>query len=162
MNKLVNVAFVALLLVAVAAVAFSKLSGGKQGEGIELGPSEAGLPRLIELGSESCVPCRMMEPIIEELRKEYAGKLQVDYVDTRKQTATAEKLGIRLIPTQVFLDAAGKELFRHTGYFPKAEILLKWKELGYGLGAAAGAAAAGDGAAEAQPAANGGTSLPAE
>jgi len=41
---------------------------------------------------------------------------------------------VEMIPTQIFLDASGKELFRHTGFFGKEDILAKWKELGVDLG----------------------------
>ena len=94
-----------------------------------------GLPRLVELGSTTCVPCKMMKPIIEELTTEYAGKLEVVFVDVHRQSVLADKFGIRVIPTQVFLDASGKELFRHEGFFPKEEILAKWKELGFDFAA---------------------------
>ena len=93
----------------------------------------SGLPRLIELGSVSCLPCKMMAPILDELRKEYPGALQVDFIDVTKDRENATKFGLRVIPTQVFLDHNGKELFRHEGFFPKEEILAKWKELGVNL-----------------------------
>jgi len=80
------------------------------------------LPRMLELGSVGCKPCEMMSPILDELRKEYPGKLSVEFYDVRKNPAPAQKYKIRLIPTQVFLDAEGKEYFRHEGFFPKEEI----------------------------------------
>ena len=98
-------------------------------------PAQVGdkLPRLIEIGSVTCIPCKMMAPILDELREEYAGRLQVDFVDVQKNREAAAKFGIRVIPTQVFLDAGGKELFRHEGFFPKQKILDKWKEVGIDL-----------------------------
>ena len=77
------------------------------------------MPRLIELGSVSCIPCKMMAPILEELREEYAGKLQVEFLDVKANPAAGEPYGIRFIPTQIFLDAEGQEFFRHEGFFPK-------------------------------------------
>ena len=94
---------------------------------------QPGLPRLLELGSVSCIPCKMMAPILDELRKEYPGSLQVDFIDVNLDREAAMKYGIRMIPTQVFLSAEGKELFRHEGFFPKEEILSKWKEVGIDL-----------------------------
>jgi len=91
------------------------------------------LPRLVELGSVTCIPCKAMAPILDELRKEYAGALQVDFVDVNKNRDAAMRFGLRIIPTQVFLDANGEELFRHEGFFPKEQILAKWKELGMDL-----------------------------
>ena len=72
----------------------------------------------------------MMQPVLAALRAEYAGKLQVDFIDVWKDTAAGDKYGIRAIPTQIFFDATGKELFRHTGYYPKEDILAKFKEFG--------------------------------
>lgn len=91
--------------------------------------SEA-MPRLIDLGADKCIPCKMMAPILEELKREYEGRLIVEFIDVWKNPAEAPKYGIKLIPTQIFLDASGKELFRHEGFFSKEDILSKWKELG--------------------------------
>ncbi len=90
----------------------------------------AGLPRLVDLGSTTCIPCKLMAPILDELGQEYAGKLQVDFIDVNRNRQAIEQFGVRTIPTQVFLDASGKELFRHEGFFAKDDILAKWKELG--------------------------------
>jgi thioredoxin 1 len=89
------------------------------------------LPRLVDLGADKCIPCKMMMPVLEELDKEYKGKLQVEFYDVWKNSAPAEQYGIRVIPTQIFLSPDGKELFRHEGYFSKEDILAKWKELGF-------------------------------
>lgn len=84
----------------------------------------------IELGADRCVPCRAMQPIMREMAKEYAGKIQVVFYDVWKDPRPARKYGIQLIPTQVFIDQGGKEIFRHVGYFPKEEILQMLKEKG--------------------------------
>jgi thioredoxin 1 len=89
-----------------------------------------GVPCLVDLGSTTCIPCKMMAPILEELKKEYAGRMQVDFIDVNKNPDAARPFGIKLIPTQVFLDANGKERWRHEGFFSKEDILAKWKELG--------------------------------
>lgn len=92
-----------------------------------------GLPAMVDIGSDQCIPCKMMAPILEELKTTLAGKLQVNFLDVRKYPALAEPYGIKVIPTQVFYDASGKELFRHEGFFSKEDILAKWKELGVEL-----------------------------
>jgi thioredoxin 1 len=94
------------------------------------------LPRMLELGSDKCIPCKMMMPIIEELRKELAGKLQIEFYDVWKDPTIGNKFGIRVIPTQIFLDPNDKELFRHEGFFSKEGILAKWKEIGVEFGGA--------------------------
>ncbi len=89
------------------------------------------LPRLVDLGADKCIPCKMMKPILEELNREYKGKLQVEFYDVWKNPAPAQQYRIRVIPTQIFIDPNGKELSRHEGYFSKEDILDKWKELGF-------------------------------
>ena len=93
----------------------------------------AGISRLIDLGRTFCIPCKMMAPILEELKKEYEGRLYVEFIDVGEKPEEARKYGIRMIPTQIFLDASGKELYRHVGFFSKEDILKKWKELGVDL-----------------------------
>lgn len=96
------------------------------------------LPRLVDLGSVKCIPCQAMAPILEALRRDFDGKLQVTFIDVWKDRAAGEAYDIRIIPTQIFFDAAGKELFRHEGFYSREEILGKWRDLGYEFGAAAG------------------------
>jgi thioredoxin 1 len=95
--------------------------------------SSAKLPKLIDLGADKCIPCKAMAPILEGLKKEYAGKMEVEFIDVWKNPAAGKKYKIQLIPTQIFYDASGKELFRHQGFFGKEDILAKWKELGVDL-----------------------------
>ena len=89
------------------------------------------LVTFVELGSVRCVPCRMMQPIMDEIEKEYAGQVKVVFHDvwTREGQPFGQKYRIRVIPTQVFLDKDGKEYFRHEGFFPKEELvkILKMK-----------------------------------
>jgi thioredoxin 1 len=89
-----------------------------------------GLPRLLDLGATKCIPCKMMAPILDELKEQYAGVFQIEFIDVWENPAEAEKHGIQTIPTQIFFDASGKELFRHEGFFSKEEILAKWKQFG--------------------------------
>ncbi|HEV58993.1 MAG TPA: thioredoxin [Phycisphaerales bacterium] len=93
------------------------------------------LPRLVDLGAGTCVACKMMEPVLEQLRTEYEGRLRVDYHDVWKEPDVARHYSIRVIPTQIFLDPSGQELFRHEGFFSKEDILAKWKEMGFDLSA---------------------------
>jgi thioredoxin 1 len=95
------------------------------------------IPRLVDLGATKCIPCKMMAPILEELKKTYAGRMDVQFIDVWENPDAGKKYGINVIPTQIFFDAAGKELFRHEGFFGKEDILAKWKEFGVDLTAAA-------------------------
>ncbi|MBW6458728.1 MAG: thioredoxin family protein, partial [FCB group bacterium] len=80
-------------------------------------------------------PCRAMEPLLEELSVEYADKFKLEIVDVSLQENRnlAMQHSIQYIPTQIFYDADGKQLYRHTGFYSKQDILNKWKELGYDM-----------------------------
>jgi thioredoxin 1 len=95
--------------------------------------SNSTLPRFLDLGTTSCKPCKMMIPVIEELRTTYSGKLQVDFIDLTKNADAAKQYKVTGIPVQIFFDSSGKELYRHLGYWPTADIVNKWKELGFEL-----------------------------
>jgi thioredoxin 1 len=90
-------------------------------------------PRLVDLGANKCIPCKMMAPILEDLKTTYAGKLDVEFIDVWQDAEAGRKYAIRVIPTQIFFDAAGKELFRHEGFFAKEDILKTWKQYGVNL-----------------------------
>jgi thioredoxin 1 len=91
------------------------------------------LPQLIDFGAGKCATCKMMTGVLDELAVETADQLSIRFVDTHKDPTTTEAYSIRIIPTQVFLDAEGNELFRHEGYISKEDILKKWSELGIQL-----------------------------
>ena len=79
----------------------------------------------IELGSVKCIPCRMMQPVMKKVEGNFAGKVRVVFYDvwtTEGKSYTAQ-YRMRAIPTQVFLDRDGNELYRHIGYFPYEEIV---------------------------------------
>lgn len=90
-------------------------------------------PRLVDLGAGKCVSCKAMTPVLEGLRSDYAGKLQVDFIDVWQDRAAAEPWRIAMIPTQVFLAADGRELWRHEGFISREEILARFKALGVAL-----------------------------
>ena len=91
------------------------------------------LPRLVDVGADKCIPCKAMVPVLEELRRECAGRLQVDFIDAWKYPEQAEPFKVYGIPVQIFFDPSGRELYRHLGFFSKAEILETWRQLGYPL-----------------------------
>lgn len=95
------------------------------------------LPRLVDLGAGKCIPCKQMKPILEELTKEYAGQMEVVFIDVWENRSAGEKYGVQMIPTQIFYGRDGRELFRHVGFFSKKAILAKWEELGVRLKAPA-------------------------
>jgi len=80
---------------------------------------------MVDLGSTSCVPCKLMEPILKELRTKYQDRAAVLFVDVIKDRSAARKFGIRAIPTQIFYDATGREVWRHAGFLEKKVITQK-------------------------------------
>jgi thioredoxin 1 len=91
------------------------------------------VPRLVDVGAGKCIPCKAMAPILEQLRADYAGRMEVVFVDVWKDPAAGEPFAIRVIPTQIFYGADGRELARHEGFMSREEILARWKGLGVEL-----------------------------
>jgi thioredoxin 1 len=91
------------------------------------------LPRLVDLGAGKCIPCKQMAPILEALKTEYAGRMDVQFIDVWQDPAAARPFAIHMIPTQIFFAADGRELARHEGFIGKDEILAHWSALGIEL-----------------------------
>jgi len=89
-----------------------------------------GRPTVVDFGAQSCVPCKMMKPIFEELEKEYRGRADILLIEIYDHRDLAAKYRIRAIPTQVFFDKNGIEKWRHEGFLSKEEIVKKLEELG--------------------------------
>lgn len=85
---------------------------------------------MLELGSVGCIPCEQMKPVMEKLRSDYKEKLEVYFVDVRKDNATGRRFNAHVIPTQVFLDKNGKEFHRHVGFYAYDEITPVLKQAG--------------------------------
>jgi thioredoxin 1 len=88
------------------------------------------LPKLIDLGKGTCIACKRMKPILDELKIEYEGKAIVKVIDLRYDRRAASRYRIRLIPTQIFYDAEGNEVYRHEGFMDKQSIKMKFAEMG--------------------------------
>lgn len=82
----------------------------------------SGKPTMIEFGAAGCVPCDMMQPILDKLRKEFSARLNVVFVHVGEEKVLAARFGIRAIPVQVFYDRDGKEVFRHEGFLAEPEV----------------------------------------
>jgi thioredoxin 1 len=143
MNKTTRIIII-IAVVAVAALAFVAKQNKPAATNATLATAAttAKLPRIVDLGATKCIPCKLMAPILEELKKEYAGRMNVEFIDVWENPDAGKPYGIEMIPTQIFYDAEGKELFRHVGFFAKEDILGKWKELGVDISGKASPAAA--------------------
>jgi len=84
----------------------------------------------IELGADKCIPCKAMQPVMREIAQEYKGTIQVVFYDVWKTPKYAKNYGIQMIPTQVFIDKNGDEIFRHVGFYAKDEIFKMLNEKG--------------------------------
>jgi thioredoxin 1 len=90
----------------------------------------SGKPTLAEFGSSSCIPCKQMKPILEELKAEYEGKLNVVIVEVYEQEELTREYKIMAIPTQIVFDSSGIEVTRHMGFWAKEDIIAQLKEMG--------------------------------
>jgi thioredoxin len=104
-----------------------------------LGASETGAPvsvpvegmvTMIDLGADACIPCKMMAPILAKLEKKYRGKAAIVFIDVWKNKDPAKRFKIRAIPTQIFFDKEGKEMYRHLGFMSEKDIILQLKKMG--------------------------------
>ncbi len=84
-----------------------------------------GMVTVVDLGASTCIPCKMMSPILAELEKEYRGRAAVVFLDVREDYDAAKRFGIRAIPTQIFYDKTGREVARHEGFMDKKTLSAK-------------------------------------
>ena len=89
-----------------------------------------GMVTMVDLGARACIPCKLMAPILEKLEKVYAARAAVVFFDVWKDQAPAKRFGIRTIPTQIFFDKDGKEVYRHEGFLSEEEIVSRFKGMG--------------------------------
>lgn len=150
MNAAWKAVVVVALVVAVIAVVASKhrarqdaasaaneqnetISWNSLADGDDAPAHDEPLPRLVDVGAGTCVPCKKMMPVLAELKSEYAGRLGVEYYNVNDDPNAITEYDVTIIPTQIFYDASGQERFRHTGFLGKKDILAKWNELGVEL-----------------------------
>lgn len=91
-----------------------------------------GMVTMLDLGADSCIPCKMMAPILTKMEKQYDGKAAIIFIDVWKHREQAKRFGIRAIPTQIFFDNEGKEIYRHVGFMGEAAIVEQLKKMGVG------------------------------
>ncbi len=90
----------------------------------------SGKPTIAEFGRGTCIPCKEMKPILEELAAEYQGKVNVVIVSVDEYPELTRQHRVMVIPTQIFFDSNSKERMRHIGFYPKDEITTQLKEMG--------------------------------
>jgi len=98
--------------------------------GKQPGIPEKGMVTMVDLGAKSCIPCKMMAPILAKLEKDYKGRAAIVFIDVREAPDQAGRFGISVIPTQIFYDKQGKEVLRHTGFMSEEAIVAQLKKMG--------------------------------
>jgi len=91
---------------------------------------EIGKVTMIDLGAKKCIPCKMMAPILVKMEKIYQGKAVVAFIDVWQHRNQAKRFQIRAIPTQIFFNKEGKEVYRHIGFFGEKEIVHQFTKMG--------------------------------
>ncbi len=89
-----------------------------------------GQPVVADFGKGTCIPCKMMEPILKKLEEEYAGRASILILDVDEYRSLSRKYRVMMIPTQIFFDSDGKEVYRHQGFMSETAIIVKLKDLG--------------------------------
>ncbi|MDH3359915.1 MAG: thioredoxin family protein [Desulfobulbaceae bacterium] len=89
-----------------------------------------GTVTMLDLGSDKCAPCVMMQPILAKLEKSYRGKAAIIFIDVLQDFSLAVKYNISLIPTQIFYTKDGVEVFRHQGFMSEEQIVAQLKTMG--------------------------------
>jgi thioredoxin 1 len=101
---------------------------------VAAGPtSSEPLPKFLNFGADRCIPCKQMVPVREAIAAEYAGQVEVGFIDVWADREAGRAYHVRVIPTQLILDAEGRELFRHEGYWPKKQVLAQFAAVGIEL-----------------------------
>jgi len=129
MNTLGRIAIIAAVAGLSAAAVLTRDRGGESAG--TTADSTAALPRVIDLGSQMCIPCQTMLTELDRLGEMTGGSIGIEFIDINENQTAAEVYGIRVIPTQIFLSETGAELWRHEGVVSAEDMVAKWAELGY-------------------------------
>ena len=89
-----------------------------------------GMVTMIDLGAKKCIPCKMMAPILEKMERVYKGKAVIAFIDVWEHQEPVNRFGIRAIPTQIFFDKNGQEVFRHEGFLAEKNIVAILEKMG--------------------------------
>lgn len=89
-----------------------------------------GMVTMIDLGAKECVPCKLMSPILEKLKKEYDGRAVIIFLDVKKDPSLIKRYGVSAMPTQIFFDKDGKGVLRHRGFMSEKAIVEQFQKMG--------------------------------
>lgn len=119
LNKFIFFVIISVLFLAPTAYAqdFSKIP-------------EKGKVTMVDLGAKKCIPCKMMAPIMVKLEKAYVGKADIVFIDVWENREQAPRFKIRAIPTQIFFNEKGEEVYRHVGFLDEKSIVSQMTKMG--------------------------------
>lgn len=125
-----NLLIGAAVVGAVVLVMVFRPSGSSPAPGVATVVPFAARPKLLDLGATTCIPCKAMVPVLDGLRTDFAGRLDVEFIDITRDHEAGEAWRVEIMPTQVYLSADGHELARHQGFASREDILAQWQQLG--------------------------------
>jgi thioredoxin 1 len=136
-SKTQKALIVTALVAAVAVVIIAKTLSGPDETPVttsrDSGEPNKPLPRLVDLGGDTCTVCKAMAPILDELKTELAGKVRIERLNVHENPDLIIKYDVSIVPTQIFYDASGREVCRNEGFMGRQDILAQWKQLGVDL-----------------------------
>ena len=125
-SRLISVLAVSALFLAMTV---GTLPAAEQTKDFDSVPAK-GMVTMVDLGAKNCIPCKMMAPIMVKMDKLYEGKAAIVFIDVWKHREQAGRFGIRAIPTQIFFDTDGEEVYRHVGFMAEEDIIAQLTEMG--------------------------------
>lgn len=113
-----------LTLLLVSSLFFFSISGIAFTKNVEIAPAipVKNTVTIVDLGAKTCIPCKMMAPILEELKEEYKGRAEVIFIDVWEDRSKVKEFNLISIPTQIFYNKKGEEVYRHMGFLDKESI----------------------------------------
>ncbi len=89
-----------------------------------------GTVTMIDLGKKTCTQCKMMAPILEKLKIKYQGKAEIVFINLLDDPEQQYRFELKALPTQIFFNREGKEIYRHTGFMSEKAIIEQLNKMG--------------------------------
>jgi thioredoxin 1 len=89
-----------------------------------------GTVTMIDLGKKTCTQCKMMAPILEKLKIKYKGKAEIVFINLLEDPEQQYRFKLTALPTQIFFNPEGEEVFRHTGFMAEKAIVEQLNKMG--------------------------------
>jgi thioredoxin 1 len=83
---------------------------------------QSGHPTLVDFGSNRCIPCIRLRPVLRELKDAYGNRINVLFMEVDDQRDLALRYKVQLVPTLIFFDAQGREVQRKIGFMDRGAI----------------------------------------